>query len=173
MESAHFHLLVNHLPFIIPGVASIVLIAGLVMKSDVIKRVAFAIFIMGAISTMPAFFSGEEAEEAIEHMPEISHRLIHAHEEAAESFAILSYLLGVMSALSLWANWRKRKPANIAQYLVLAMAAVVIYYAKITGTSGGEIRHSEIRSEAAIQKAASDAQGGSGENSEQEEGEHD
>lgn len=154
MEGAHFHLLVNHLPFIIPGIASLILITGFLLKSDVIKRVAFSVYIVGAISTLPAFGSGEDAEEAIEHLPGVSHKLIHIHEEAAESFAFLSYLLGAMSALSLWANYRKRSPAKLTQYLVLVMALIVLYYAKITGTSGGEIRHPEIRSEASAAIAA-------------------
>ena len=154
MEGAHFHLLVNHLPFIIPGIASLILIAGLLLKSDVIKRVAFSIYVIGAISTLPAFGSGEDAEEAIENLPGVSHKLIHNHEEAAESFAFLSYLLGAMAALSLWANYSKRSPAKLTQYLVLVMAIVVLYYAKVTGTTGGEIRHPEIRSEASAAVAA-------------------
>jgi uncharacterized membrane protein len=158
MEGAHFHLLVNHLPFIIPGIASLILIAGFFLKSDVIKRVAFSIYVIGAISTLPAFGSGEDAEEAIENLPGVSHKLIHNHEEAAESFAYLSYLLGAMAALSLWANYRKRSPAKITQYLVLAMAIIVLYYAKITGTSGGEIRHPEIRSEASAAITADTSQ---------------
>jgi uncharacterized membrane protein len=146
MNEAHVHLVTNHLPIIIPLIALVVLIIGLFSKSDEVKRTAFFLFIMGAISTFPAFESGEEAEEIVEHLAGVSHDLIHEHEEKAELFMILSYLLGALSLVGIWANWKKKKFANILTYLTILVSIVVLFVAKETGTTGGEIRHPEIRS---------------------------
>ena len=66
MNQAHFHLMVNHLPIIFPIVGTIVLFGGFMLRSEIIKRVAYTIFIFGAIATFPAFLSGEGAEEVVE-----------------------------------------------------------------------------------------------------------
>lgn len=146
MNEAHVHLVTNHLPIIIPFIALVVLLIGLISKSDAVKRTAFFLFILGAIATFPAFNSGEEAEEIVEHMAGISHDLIHEHEEKAELFMILSYLLGALSLVGLWANWKKKKFATIVSYITILFSVVVLFVAKETSTTGGEIRHPEIRS---------------------------
>ena len=59
---------------------------------------------------------------------------------------VLSYLLGALSLVGLWVNWKKKKFANIVSYITILFSVVVLYVAKETGTTGGEIRHPEIRS---------------------------
>ncbi len=154
MQPAHYHLLFNHLPIIIPAVGLAVLILGFLTRSEVVKRTAYFVLILGAIGTLPAFFTGEGAEEAIEHLPEISKKIIHAHEEKAETFALLSYLLGVLSLIALWANWKKKSFSSLLSYLVVVCVLVVLVLAQQTGTSGGEIRHTEIRSDFTSTQAA-------------------
>ena len=48
MNDAHLHLIFNHLPIVIPIVGLLVLLAGFVLKSDVVKRVALGIFVLMA-----------------------------------------------------------------------------------------------------------------------------
>jgi len=144
MNQAHFHLVVNHLPIIVPIVGVLVMLAGLVLKSEVIQRTAYGIFILGAICTIPAFVSGEGAEEVLEKIQGVSHKLIHEHEEKAETFALISYLLGAVALLGLWANWKKKSFSKLISYVVVLLSFVVIFFAQQTGTSGGEIRHPEI-----------------------------
>ena len=146
MNEAHVHLVTNHLAIIIPFIALVVLIIGMISKSDAVKRTAYFLFILGAIATFPAFESGEEAEEIVEHLAGVSHDLIHEHEEKAELFAILSYFLGGLALVALWANWKKKKFADTLMYVIVLYSVIVLYMAKETGTTGGEIRHPEIRS---------------------------
>jgi hypothetical protein len=40
MNEAHFHLAVNHLPIIIPGIAALILAGGFIFKSDIVMRTA-------------------------------------------------------------------------------------------------------------------------------------
>lgn len=144
MTQAHYHLLINHLPIIVPIVGLLVLGGGFILHSEIIKRTAFAIFILGALFTFPASATGEQAEEVLEHMQGVNEKLIKAHEEISETFAVLSYLLGAFSLVALWANWKQKTFAGFLSVLTLIFGLVVLFFASRTGTSGGEIRHPEI-----------------------------
>lgn len=145
MNDAHFHLVVNHFPIILPMVGALILIIGLIAKSDAVKRTGFLMFVLGAVSSMIAMASGEGAEEIVEKMGNIDHYFVHEHEEKAELFAIISYILGAIALFGLWASFTKKKFANIVAFAALLMSGVSLHFAKETGTSGGEIRHTEIR----------------------------
>ncbi len=69
MNQAHFHLVLNHLPIIFPFIGLLVMIIGIAFKSASIQRTSFYIYVLGALFTIPAFATGEGAEEAIEHLP--------------------------------------------------------------------------------------------------------
>ena len=146
MNGAHWHLVVNHLPIIFPIVGVIVMITGLVSKSEAVKRTAFMIFILGALTAIAAMATGEEAEEVVEKITGVTENYIETHEETAETFALLSYILGGISLLGLWAIFKQKSFSSIISIATLVLAFVVLLFAKQTGTTGGEIRHTEIRS---------------------------
>lgn len=145
MNPAHFHLLVNHLPIIFPIVGILVMLAGFVTKSEVVKRTACFIFVMGAVTTIAAMTSGEGAEDIVEKINGVTKDVIHEHEETAEKFAVLSYLLGAISLFGFWSSLKQKSFAKTVSYVALVFAFVMIFFAKQTGTTGGEIRHTEIR----------------------------
>lgn len=147
MNEAHWHLIVNHLPIIFPLVGLIVMITGIISKSEAIKRTAFMIFIFGALTSIMAMETGEGAEEIVEKINDVSENYIKIHEETAETFAILSYILGGISILGLWTNFKEAKISKIISLVTLAFALVVLNFGRLTGTTGGEIRHTEIRSD--------------------------
>jgi len=147
MNGAHWHLVVNHLPIIFPVVGVIVMITGLVSKSEAVKRTAFMIFIFGALAAIAAMNTGEGAEEVVvEKINGVTENYIESHEETAETFAILSYILAGISLLGLWSSFKQKIFSNIISIGSLVFAFVVLFFAKQTGTTGGEIRHTEIRS---------------------------
>ena len=143
-NAAHFHLMINHFPIILPFIGIILLILAILFKSESVKRASYFIFIFSAVSTVFAMNSGEGAEEIVEELGR-SHKYIHEHEEQAETFALLAYVLGLFSIISLWLNWKKHPFANLSMYLTIIVCAGTLYFAKATGTSGGEISHEEIR----------------------------
>jgi uncharacterized membrane protein len=146
MNGAHFHLVINHLPIIFPIVGVIVMITGLISKSEAVKRTAFMIFIIGSLTSIAAMISGEEAEEVVKNLSGVTENYIERHEESAEHFSVLSYILGGLSLLGLWVGIKQKSVSNIANIAILIFAFVVICFGKDTGTTGGEIRHTEIRS---------------------------
>jgi uncharacterized membrane protein len=150
MNEAHLHLVVNHLPIIFPIVGVIVMITGFISKSEAVKRTAFMIFIFGALASIAAMATGEGAEEIVEKINGVSESYIKTHEEIAETFALLSYILGGISLLGLWASFKQKTFSSIIAVSTLVFAFVVLFFGKQTGTTGGEIRHTEIRSENTI-----------------------
>jgi uncharacterized membrane protein len=150
MNDAHLHLVLNHLPIIIPVIGLLIMIGGLVFSSEIVKRTAYLVFVLAAIVAVPAFATGEGAEEVVEKLAGIDENLIKTHEEIAEKFAILCYTLGGVSLLGFWANFYKKSFSNITTYLTILICVITLYFAKQTGTSGGEIRHSEIRENVVI-----------------------
>lgn len=145
MNAAHLHLILNHFPIIIPIIGILIMIAGFFLKSEILKKTAFGLFVLGALFTLPAFATGEDAEDIVENLAGIEEEYIETHEEVAETFAYLSYGLGVLSIIGFWASWKEKSFANYLSIAVLLFAVVVLYFGRETGTTGGEIRHPEIR----------------------------
>ncbi|MGE6354883.1 hypothetical protein ACQKCJ_13540 [Flavobacterium sp. NPDC079362] len=145
MNGAHYHLVLNHLPIIIPIVGLLVLIGGFIVKSEIVKRTAYCIFILGAITAFSAIATGDGAEDVVKQIEGITKSLIHEHEEKAEVFALLSYVLGIGSIVALWSNWKKKSYATYIALAIMVYCMAVLYFGQQTGTTGGEIRHSEIR----------------------------
>ena len=150
MNDAHFHLVVNHLPIIFPVVGILVMLTGQLSKSEEVKRTAYMIFSLGALASIAAMTSGEGAEEVVEKLGGISENYIKTHEESAEVFALLSYILGGISLIGLWISFKQKVFSTIFSIGVLIFAVAIMYFAKQTGTTGGEIRHTEIRSESSM-----------------------
>jgi len=145
MNGAHYHLVLNHFPIILPFIGLLVIIGGFIVKSEIVKRTAYCIFILGAVAAFAAIATGDGAEEVVKQINGISKNLIHEHEEKAEVFALLSYVLGLSSIVALWSNWKKKSYSNYIAFTIIVYSFVVLYFAQQTGTTGGEIRHSEIR----------------------------
>lgn len=148
MNDAHLHLLVNHFPIVGLIVGTIILIIGLVFKSATTRKAGLFAILMCAVFAIPSFSTGEGAEEVVEHMPNMSketHHLIHEHEEKAEFFMPFAWILMILSAISLFFEWKKNKFTTYLTIITLVFSLIGIYLAKEVGTSGGEISHPEIR----------------------------
>jgi uncharacterized membrane protein len=148
MTDAHLHLVVNHFPIIGTIFGFGILIAGIVIKNSTIKNVSYVLFIIAAIFAALSMGTGEGAEEAVEEMPNIGKQIIHKHEEIAEKLALVLYVLGVVSLLGLYTNFKNHSKAKLISYLALIIAAIGVFLAQQVGTTGGEIRHTEIRANA-------------------------
>ena len=147
MNDAHLHLVVNHFPIIGTILALGVLIAGFFLKNSSVKNTAYGLFIVSAIFAALSMSTGEGAEEMVEDMPNIGKRIIHMHEEIAEKLAIVLYLLGGISVLGIILNLKNHAKAKFISIVVLIVAIGAVYLAQLVGTTGGEIRHTEIRTD--------------------------
>lgn len=148
MNDAHLHLIVNHFPIIGTILGLGILISGMILKNNSVKNTAYVLFIIAAIFAALSMATGEGAEEMVEDMPNIGKQIIHEHEEMAEKLAVVLYLLGLSSIVGLYFNLKNKAKATLVSYLVLTIAIVGVFLAQKTGTTGGEIRHTEIRENA-------------------------
>lgn len=148
MNDAHLHMVVNHFPIIGTIFGLGILIAGIFMKNTVIKNVAYILFVVAAIFAAVSMATGEGAEEIAENLPSVTDQIIHEHEEMAEKLALVLYTLGVISLLGLYLNFKNHTKAVAVSYIVLVVAVIGVFFGKQTGTTGGEVRHTEIRATA-------------------------
>lgn len=147
MNQAHLHMVFNHFPIIGLFFGIGILAYGIIKKQTILVNTAYVMFIVCMIMAKATMMTGEGAEEIVEELG-ISHDIIHEHEEIAETFMKILYGLGILSILGLVANLKKHSKAAIVSYVVLILAIGSAVLSKSVGTSGGEIRHTEIRENA-------------------------
>ena len=71
----------------------------------------------------------------------------------AEKLALVLYILGGFSIVGLILNIKNYSKAKLVTYLVLIVGVVAVILGKETGTTGGEVRHTEIRANATLTNA--------------------
>jgi len=145
ITSVHIHLLLNHLPIIGTIAGLLLLLGGLVRRSDEVRRAGLVTFVLVALLTVPVYVTGEGAEEAVEGLPGVTEPLIEEHQDAALVAFSASGVLGVLALVALWRYRAGALPTtvvNVVLGLALAVSALMVW----TGGLGGQIRHTEIRS---------------------------
>jgi uncharacterized membrane protein len=150
MNEAHLHMVVNHFPIIGTILAIGILIAGLLSKNRSIINTSYVLFVIGAIFGILSMNTGEGAEELVEDMPGIGWKIIHEHEELAEKMALLLDILGVLSLVGFYLQFKKNAKEKLVSYIILLIGVASLFVIQKVGTSGGEIRHTEIRNESVI-----------------------
>jgi len=145
MNDAHLHMVVNHFPIIGTILGLGILIFSFLFKNISYRNIAYGLFIVSAIFAFFSMYTGEGAEEIVEDLPNVGRKIIHIHEEFAEKLALLLYLLGLISTAGLYADYKALSKAKIVAVLALLVSVTAVYLGSLTGTSGGEIRHTEIR----------------------------
>jgi uncharacterized membrane protein len=144
MNPIHAHLLVNHLPIVGAIISFGVILFGIILKNDTVKKTGLFINIFSSISAFLAHITGEKAEHLAEEIEGISHSAIHEHEHQAEPFGQLMIGLGILAIIILILYRMKPKLANLLVFISALGLAVSCFLAQRAGTSGGEIRHPEI-----------------------------
>ena len=147
MNDAHFHLVVNHFPIIGLFFGIGILLYGIIKKNSTVISIAYVLFIFCMIMGKVSMFSGEKAEDIVENLG-ISKDIIHEHEEVAEGFMKVMYVLGIASIVGLYLNAKKHSKSILMSYVVLTISIIGLVLSKSVGTTGGEIRHTEIRANA-------------------------
>ncbi len=148
MNWAHLHLMINHIPVlgVIGGV--FLLLYAMVRKSEEVTMLSFVFFTLVAIATVGVFFAGEGAEDVVKHLPGVTEDYIGRHEEVASVALALTSILGILCAVGLYLL---RRSGAIPRWLVLLVLAAAVIDSAVVGLTanlGGQIRHTEIRSDA-------------------------
>jgi uncharacterized membrane protein len=152
-------MVVNHFPIIGTILGLGILVAGIIFKNNAVKSTAYGLFVVAAVFAAFSMGTGEGAEEIAEKLPSVTDQVIHEHEEMAEKLALVLYALGLVSLIGLYLNFKNHAKANLISYLVVVISVVGVFLAQQTGTTGGEIRHTEIRANATQTPTTTEAEG--------------
>ncbi len=149
MNLTHLHLLLNHLP-IVGSLCGLGLLAfALWRHSEDIKRAALGVLVISALVAIPAYLTGEPAEDGTRGLTGVSKSLIERHEEAAGVALGGVLTLGALGLVGLvWFRGKRPMPSWFGG-ITLAGALIVSGLMAWTASLGGEVRHTEIRSGAA------------------------
>ena len=145
MNATHLHLMLNHIPVIGTGFALLLLLVALAKRSDEWKKVSLWFFVLIALLTVPAYVTGEPAEDGVKGLPGIAKAVIEQHEEAAGVAFGGTALVGVLALTGL-VRFRRGRPvpgwfAGAIVLLAVIAGGLMAWAANL----GGQVRHTEIR----------------------------
>jgi len=152
------HLLVNHIPIIGTFIGLAIVVVALFLKNNTLRTAGLIVFVVTGLGIYAAHFTGEPAEEAIEHKPGISEQVIHAHEESAETTLTLMSASLVLGLLVLF--WRKGndkfRSLLFTAWMILSIATFC--QSLVTAHNGGVIRRPDLTSSSEQQAPSSESQ---------------
>ena len=148
MNPTHLHLVLNHVPVLGTAFGLGLLIFGIWRRSEELKKTGLGVFDLVALMAVPAYFTGEPAEDVVKALPGVSKPIIEQHEKAATVAFTGVVVLGTaaLAGLLLFRSG-KRGPSWFGS-LMLAGSLIVSGLMAWTANVGGQIRHTEIRSNA-------------------------
>ena len=145
MNGSQIHLALTHVPVILSVVGFVVLVLAMLKKNDTLTRPAFYLLLFAGLFAVPVFFTGEGAEETVEHLPGVSEGVIEKHEGLANvafGLVVAAALLSIAGLLFYNKTRLRRLVMPLVFLLALATAGVMAFTAHL----GGQVRHTEIRS---------------------------
>lgn len=143
----HIHLLLNHFPIVGAIFGLLLLVYALYKNSEDLKQASYWSFVIIALITILVFIAGKHAEEVVVKLPNVTHDLIHYHEEAAKQALIALELLGAISLAGIFMFRGDKKTPSWFLVTVLGLGLIATSVVSLTGLRGGMIRHTEVRGE--------------------------
>jgi len=97
-----------------------------------------------SLMTIPVYLTGDGAEEAVEHLADVTKSSIDVHEELAEKAIWLMGILGLTSLIGIYAIAKKLSFSKMLSLIILFISLATFGLFARVGYLGGQIRHTEI-----------------------------
>jgi len=136
--------MLNHIPILGSLFALCLLLYGLIRKNSSLEQAGLVAFVIAGIFALPVFFSGEKAEDAVQHLAGVSELYIEEHEDLGLIALWAVLCTAALSLVGLYAYFIQKRIVALRSGIVIAAVASVGLMT-LTGSHGGKIRHSEIR----------------------------
>lgn len=94
-----------------------------------------------------AYYTGEAAEETVEHIEGIVKSAVEEHEESGKIALISVITIGVLSLAGIYLTIKKSPLSKLVTIIILLCSLLCFGITMRTGYLGGLIRHTEISSE--------------------------
>ncbi|MFZ4705295.1 MAG: hypothetical protein ACOYMF_04740 [Bacteroidales bacterium] len=147
MLGAYPHLLVNHFPILGTIFGILILLSGIILKNDTVKQTGLATLVFAALMSAVALFTGDPAGEAVNAIPGTSEAMIDHHENMAYMALWILIPSGLLSAMAFYSIWKKEKGAKNLVIAAFALSLLAAGWMAYVAKTGGQIRHSELRSQ--------------------------
>jgi uncharacterized membrane protein len=145
MNSAQLHLVFTHLPIIGLGFAILVNLFALLRKSEELQKFSLWCYLVLGIFGLLAYVTGDGAGEIMKTYPGITEDIVEPHENMALFFFIGLMITSVFSILALYLTKTRVHLLRRFSLCLLIAALVISILGVMTGYTGGEIRHTEIK----------------------------
>lgn len=145
LNGAHLHLLLNHFPIMGSLFVTVLFIVALISRNVSMQKVSLWFLVAVALLTVPAYLTGDRAEDAIRGLPDISRAMIHSHETMARFGLILMFVTGLIALAGAILTHKRPKLPPVLLSLVLVVLLLNSGLFAYVGFLGGQIHHEEIR----------------------------
>ena len=145
MSAAHFHLMLNHIPFLGLVFGAVLLAYGLWRGAEDVQKASLGLLAVAGLSAIAVYLTGEPAEEIVEGLAGVSHDAIEAHEEWGWYALIAGIATGVVALGTLLVGWMRERLGRGAVVLTLVLALLSSGLIGYTANLGGKISHPELR----------------------------
>ena len=145
MNWPHIHLIINHFP-VVGFLFGLLFVAyAMIRNREEIQKTSLGVLVLVALITVPVYFTGGQAGEIMERLPDVSRSLVEQHEEAASLALTGAVILGLIAAGGLF--FFRRAAAMPRWFLVLTLILTIAVNGLIgfTANLGGQIKHPEAR----------------------------
>lgn len=145
MNPAQLHLFFSHFPIVGLAFAILVNLYSLFNKSHEPGRLSLWFYVVLGIFALLAYLTGDGAEKIMETYPGITENVIEPHENIALFFFIGLMITSGIAIIGLYVTKTKEKLLNRFTLILLIGGILLGILAGITGSTGGAIRHTEIK----------------------------
>ena len=146
MNAAQFHLIFTHLPIVGLGFVFLFnLISVFYYKSNELKKLTLWFYVILGFFALLAYITGDGAENIMKTYPGINEDIIEPHENMAVLFFIGLLVTAAVSMAGLYFSKKNEKILKKVTIYLLIACILLSLLAIGTGTTGGNIRHTEVK----------------------------
>lgn len=145
MNAAQTHLFFSHFPIVGLAFAILVTLYSLFIKDHELARLSLWFYVVLGGFALLAYLTGDGAEKIMETYPGITEDVIEPHENIALFFFIGLMITAVVALAGLYIS--KTKETTLKRFTIILLIGGILLgiLAGITGSTGGAIRHNEIK----------------------------
>lgn len=150
LKAEYIHVLINALPVYGIAIGAALLLASLFFRNSFGEKAALIILVCCGVSAWPVLYFGQHGYNHL--YPQIdteSQAFLNMHMERAEKFIFVFYATAMFGIFSLISLKKLPKIAKKVSGLTLLISLIAIGIGGWISRAGGEVSHSEFRTEAA------------------------
>ncbi len=150
-DPAYLHVVLNHAPVFLLLAALVPILIGVITRSRASLNAGLLLVVIAAGTTGVVMWSGEEAEELVEHgdlaefVDSPGEAWMHTHGDRADLTAKVVYVTGGFAVLCLLLSFGSDKVRAVFGLLCVLGVLTSAWFLGWTAQAGGQVMHAEFR----------------------------